>query len=165
MAIQATPRTESGILVIGVGNTYRGDDAVGLIVVERLKDQPALNHVTLREESGEGAALMEAWRGADAVIVVDAVSSGSVPGTIHRLDVSQRTIPANFFSYSTHAFGLAEAIELARALNELPPRLVVYGIEGSSFAPGIGLSPEVEPAALVVIGQIRQDIEGWIARA
>jgi hydrogenase maturation protease len=164
VAIETTPRTEARILVIGVGNPYRGDDAVGLIVVERLKDQPALKNVTLLEQSGEGAALMEAWRGADAVILVDAVSSGSVPGTIHRLDVSQRAIPANFFSYSTHAFGLAEAIELARALNELPPRLVVYGIEGGNFAPGIDLSPEVEPAALAVIGLIEQEIAGWIAR-
>jgi hydrogenase maturation protease len=164
MSVETTPRTESRILVIGVGNTYRGDDAVGLIVVERLKNRQALNNVTLLEESGEGAALMEAWRGADAVILVDAVSSGSEPGTIHRLDVSQQTIPANFFSYSTHAFGLAEAIEVARALNALPPRLVVYGIEGKNFAPGMGLSPEVEPAASVAIGHIRREIEGWITR-
>ena len=52
MSTAMTPHMESRILVIGVGNTYRGDDAVGLIVVERLKNQPALNHVMLLERTG-----------------------------------------------------------------------------------------------------------------
>jgi hydrogenase maturation protease len=47
---------------------------------------------------------------------------------------------------STHALGVAEAIELARALGRLPARLEVYAIEGARFTAGAGLSPAVEQA-------------------
>ena len=132
-------------LIIGIGNEYRGDDAVGLIVARRLKERLA-DSVKVLEQSGDGAALMEAWRGAETVIVIDAVMSGAAPGTIHRFDASARPISKSYFHCSTHAFGVAETIELARALGNFPQRLVVYGIEGKNFAAGVGLSAEVEKA-------------------
>ena len=57
-------------------------------------------------------------------------------GTIHRLDASERELPAELFRASTHHVGLAEAVELARALGRLPARTVIYGIEGESFEIG-----------------------------
>ena len=150
--------SSSGVLVIGIGNQFRGDDAVGLTVARRVQEASP-NGVTVREESGGGTALMETWQGADTVILVDAVSSGAPPGTIHRLDAQAQPIPARFFHYSTHAFGLAEAVELARALNRLPQRLVVYGIESKMFAAGAPLSPEVEAAAWQVVQRVLQELQ------
>ena len=106
------------------------------------------------EESGEGAALIELWQGADTVILIDAVHSGAKPGTIHRLDAHAQPIAKRFFRLSTHAFGLAEAVELARALGRLPPRLIVYGVEGKSFEAGVGLSPGVAAAAQEVVERV-----------
>src|SRR5574341_916324 len=139
-------------LIIGIGNEYRGDDAVGLIVARHLKEHLA-NSAMAIEQSGDGVALIEAWRNAQMVIVIDATMSGAAPGPIHRFDANTQPIPAASFRCSTHAFGLAEAIELARALSELPPRLVVYGIEGKNFAASVGLSAEVERAADEVVRQ------------
>jgi len=51
-------------------------------------------------------------------------------------------------------FGAAEVIELGRALNQWPPRLIVYGIEGKNFAPRTGLSEAVEKAVPEVIARI-----------
>jgi hydrogenase maturation protease len=59
---------------------------------------------------------------------------------------------------STHGFGLAEAIELARALGGLPPRCVVYAIEGSSFEEGAALSPPVVAAAAEVARRLCGEI-------
>src|SRR5512145_3075445 len=123
-------------LIIGIGNEYRSDDAAGLIVARRLKERLA-DSVKVIEQSGDGAALMEAWRGAETVIIFDAVMSGAAAGTIHRFDVSAQPLPKSGFRCSTHAFGVAEAIELARALGELPRSLIVYGIEGNNFAAGV----------------------------
>lgn len=146
------------VLVIGIGNAYRGDDAAGLHIAQCLKKQ-AYDRVSVTEERGDGAILMECWKNADTVILIDAVSSGTKPGTIHRLDAHNQPIPTKFFHYSTHAFGVAEAIELARALNRLPDRLIVYGIEGKCFDTGVGLSSEVEKAALEVVKCVQQDIK------
>ncbi|HEX5081512.1 MAG TPA: hydrogenase maturation protease [Blastocatellia bacterium] len=132
-------------LIIGIGNEYRGDDAAGLIVARRLKER-LMDSVMVLEQGGDGAALMEAWRGAETVIVIDAVMSGAEPGTIHRLDAKTRPLPKDAFRCSTHAFGVAEAIELSRAMGELPRSLIVYGIEGKNFAAGARLSQEVEEA-------------------
>jgi hydrogenase maturation protease len=144
-------------LVIGVGNWYRSDDAVGLVVARKLRAMN-LPGVQVKEESGEGVTLMEAWWGNEWVIIVDAASSGSRPGTVHTLDADSTTIPSAFFHYSSHAFSVAEAIELARALKLLPPQLIVYGIEGKNFAAGVGLSPEVEHGSDAVIRQVVNQI-------
>lgn len=154
--------TAPNTLVIGLGNAFRGDDGVGRVVARRLREV-ALPGVTVREESGEGAALMEAWMDAGAVILVDAVQSGAAPGTIHRLDATRTPVPSRFFHYSTHAFSVAEAVELARALNQLPPRLILYGIEGGDFTAGEQLSPEVAAAVDELLPRIRQEIQSVIA--
>lgn len=147
------------VLVIGIGNHYRSDDAVGPVVAQMLKTMN-LPGVTVIEESGESVALMEAWKDTDRVIVVDAAFSGGAPGTIYRFDARVQQIPRSLFAhYSTHALSIADAIELARTLNQLPPCLIVYGIESKYFEPGIGLSPEVEQAAHDVVHRVAQEIQ------
>jgi hydrogenase maturation protease len=113
----------------------------------------------LRESSGEGTALMEAWEGAEAVILIDAVCSGAPAGTIHRLDAHAETVPPALFRYSTHAFSVAEAIALARTLNRLPPRLIVFAVEGKHFDAGVGLSAEVERAVDELVRRGLEEID------
>jgi len=142
------------LLIIGIGNLFRGDDAAGLLAARIIKDA-GFDPGNIAEHSGEGASLMEIWKAADAVILIDAVSSGSAPGTIHRLEPIGQPLPVQMFRSSTHAFSLPDAIEMARALDQLPRRLVVFGIEGRNFQAGADPSPEVcnalpQVAALVV---------------
>jgi hydrogenase maturation protease len=132
-------------IFIGVGNPFRSDDGAGRAVVRRLRGEIPTG-VKVLEETGDGAELLEAWKGADAVILVDAVQSGAPPGTIHRLDARTEKLPAWFSHASTHSFGVAEAIELARTMGDLPDQLIVYGIEGLDFSAGTALSPEVAAA-------------------
>jgi hydrogenase maturation protease len=145
------------LLVIGLGNDFRRDDGAGRVAARRVRELAA-DAVRVIEESGEGAALMDAWRGAESVVLIDAVHSGAKPGTVHRLDAQSQPIPANFFHYSTHAFSVAEAVEMGRALGQLPPRLTVYGIEGKDFISGEGLSPEVAAAVEEVAQSICRQI-------
>ncbi len=151
------------ILIIGVGNAYRGDDAVGLRIAQDIK-RKSPDHVNVIEQSGDGISLMDSWKDSDAVILIDAVHSGAQPGTIHRFDVHTQTIPTKFFHYSTHAFGVAEATELARALKQLPQNLIVYGIEGKCFEAGIGLSLEVGKSSQEVVKRVQQDIHNCSPR-
>ena len=132
------PRT----LLIGIGNPDRGDDGLGPHIVQVLEGALSA-FVTPIIHRGDGATLMECWQAEDHVVLVDCVRSGATPGTLHRLDAHLDRIPCDFFHYSSHAFGVAEAIELARTLKCLPKVLVVYGIEGRAYDWGSGLSPEV----------------------
>ena len=145
------------IVVIGVGNDFRRDDGAGRIVARKVK-ATAGSEVRVMEASGEGAALMEAWRGAECALIIDASQSGAAPGAIRRLDARAQTIPREFFHYSTHSFSVAEAVELARALDQLPPRLILYAIEGKDFSSGEGLSPEVAAAVEAVICRVNEEL-------
>jgi len=98
------------------------------------------------EHEGEPTALLEEWGGAALAIVVDATSGGGRPGEVRVMDATGAPLPAAFTGTSTHAFGLAEAIELGRALGRLPRRLVVIGIEGARFDAGAGPSAGVRTA-------------------
>jgi hydrogenase maturation protease len=111
------------------------------------------------EENGEGVDLMGAWAGAHTVILVDAVESGLPLGTIHRFDATTAPIPATLFRCSTHAFSVAEAVELARVLDALPPRLILYGMEGRNFATGSKMSPEAANAVEAAVEEIQRQIQ------
>jgi hydrogenase maturation protease len=147
----------SQVLVIGIGNAYRSDDAAGLVAVRRVKEKGAASCVIL-EHSGEGAALMELWKSTTRVFVIDAVHSGAAPGTVTRFDASLHPLPASMFRHSTHAFSLVEAIELARALNQLPGQLIVYGIEGQTFEAGTNLSSAIESALPTLVERVLQEL-------
>lgn len=145
-------------IVIGVGNALRGDDAAGVAVAERLRTRvPEGVEVVACDE--EPSRLMEAWEGADRVVLVDSVSSGAEPGTLHRFDADDDAIPARTFRSSTHAIGIAETIELARALGRLPRRVRVYGIEGGGFATGAGLTTAVRSAVDFLVQDVLADLE------
>jgi hydrogenase maturation protease len=132
-------------MVIGVGNTWRGDDGAGLAVARRVRELSTAG-VEVRELEGDATALVEVWSGAGRVVVVDAAESGAPPGTVRRFDARSGPLPARSLRSSTHAFGVSDAVELARALGRLPGALDVYAIEGASFAAGDRLSPAVERA-------------------
>ena len=148
------------LAVIGVGDRRRQDDAAGLEVARRLR----LAHppgVVVMERRGGPASLIEAWSDADEALVIDAVSSGSAPGTIHRYEVNGESLPAELFRSESHGQGLADAVEVARELDGLPPRLVVYAIEGESFEPGEGLTPAIQE----VVARLVMDLYGELSGA
>lgn len=146
------------ILLIGIGNEYRRDDAAGLRIARQLRAED-LPHLRVIEHSGEGASLMDAWSGFNHVILCDAVSSGAAPGTVFRYEAHRQKLPAQWFRYSTHAFSLAEAVEMARALNCLPAQLIVYGVEGTDFEAGEGLSEHVARATREVVDRIESELQ------
>jgi hydrogenase maturation protease len=152
------PRDRAALRVVCVGNRWRSDDAVGLEVAARLRGALP-DGVELVEHEGEPTALLAAWEDAEAAWVVDAVAAGAPPGTIHRLDASESPLPAEAFRTSTHHVGLAEAVELGRALGRLPSRVVVYGVEGASFAVGDGLTDAVAAA----VGTVADAVLGEVA--
>jgi hydrogenase maturation protease len=154
-----SPQTGHALVVIGVGNEFRGDDGVGIFVARKLREMKLAN-VLVIEQSGEGTSLLEAFKDRENVIIIDASQSDAKPGTIHSFEVGDQPLPKNlqFRSYSSHAFGVAVAIELARALGQLPKKLTVYGIEAKAFDPGKNLSEEIKSAAEELVLRIMKDI-------
>jgi hydrogenase maturation protease len=137
-------------LIIGCGNLDRGDDAAGLLVVRRLRQLG----VEAQEQNGESLKLIETWRGAQNVVLIDTVVTGRRIGKVTIWDATTDPLVGDPFHCSTHAFGVAGAVELARILGWLPSSLRIYGIEGKRFK--IGTPPS--PAVLRCVEQIAQQI-------
>lgn len=134
------------IIVMGVGNDMRGDDGIGLAVVRKATEElaPMVESVIL---DGEPTRMIDAWEAFDAVIIVDAVVTGAVPGTIHRYDISGGDdVPSRADQSSSHALGVGESVALGRALERIPKQVVVLGVEGAVFDDGPDLSPGVAAA-------------------
>jgi len=136
---------DTNILIIGIGNEFRSDDAAGLIAARRLR-KLKLQETDICESCGDGAGLIDMWAGRNDVILIDAVSSGSAPGTVHRLELNNRILPAEFFKFSTHLFSIPQAIYLSASLGTLPRSLLILGIEGKSFETGNAVSAEAGSA-------------------
>jgi hydrogenase maturation protease len=139
--------SDRDVLVVGIGNELRGDDGIGLDVARRLRESGARAGIDVQELHGGTIELLDAWRHADAVVVVDAMRSGLPAGTVRRLDATAQPLPARLAPSSTHALALDQAIELGRALARLPTRLVVFAVEGRTFDTGAGLSAELAAIA------------------
>ena len=146
------------VLCIGIGNAYRQDDSVGLYVAEALQERN-LPGVKVSLHSREGISLINAWEGAQAVILVDAVISGAAPGTVYQFYADRQPLPIDCFPRSTHTISVTEAVELARQLGKLPDICIVYGIEGASFDPGTDLTPAAAASVPLLVDMIAQTIE------
>lgn len=146
------------LLLLGIGHPLRHDDAVGLLLAQACQDlQPSNAQIATCE--GDGTDLIQLWKGHTHVLLLDAVCSSHPPGTIHRFDPHAQPLPADFFRTSTHHWGLAEAIELSRALGSLPPHINILGIEGQNFQPGEGLSPNVHDAMQALLKEL---CDAWL---
>lgn len=145
-------------LIIGIGNEFRSDDSIGIVLSRKLKEKLPFS-VKVAECSGAGIELLEIWKDYNSVFIIDAASSKSLPGTIFRFDVNKETLPRNTFNYSSHSFSLAETVELARKLNRLPQRLTIYGVEGKIFEQGNGLSYSLESVCDALLKNLLTDIQ------
>lgn len=144
--------------MIGVGNDLRGDDAAGLLVARKLRGICG-DGLRVVECEGEPVGLLDMWQGCEPTIIVDATQSGAAPGTIRRIAAHAGPLPPGLAGTSTHLLGVAEAVELARALGRLPARTIVYGIEGATFDTGAPLSEVVQAAVERVAAAISRELE------
>ena len=143
--------------MIGLGNRYRRDDGAGLAVAAEV-GAAHLPGVAVTELEGEPVSLIDAWDGARLVYLADAVSSGGEPGAVYRCDAADGLPPAPLRHRGTHAFSVADVVELGRALHRLPPQLIIYGIEGADFSAGTGLSHPVVQAVGTVVKRLVSEL-------
>ncbi|GGV00202.1 hypothetical protein GCM10010260_40860 [Streptomyces filipinensis] len=145
------------VVVIGVGNPLRGDDGVGPAAVEALRARVP-DGTVLAVSDGEPARMLDLWRGADTVVVVEALRTRPTrPGELHVLSAADAA-SWTAATASTHALGLGECLALAAALDQLPPRLVVHAMEVADVEVGEGLSGVVRSALPELIDRVAASV-------
>lgn len=137
------------VLVLGIGQSLRGDDAAGLEVVRQWRERfpETADRPEVRVEASElpGLALLDLLGEVEAAVIVDAVQSAHPPGTVHRLteeELQSFTSDAK----SAHGWGLAETLKLGVQLMNSRPRIRVIGITARKFDMGTEMSDAVRGA-------------------
>ena len=138
-----------------LGSRYRGDDALGPLVADRLREA----RVPVLDCADEPTRLLDEWAGLETVVIVDAVLTGAPVGTPYRVDVADEPLPRELGLASTHAVGVADALELGRTLGRAPRRVVVLGVEGAAFGMGDEMSPAVAAAVDGVVVAALAELE------
>jgi hydrogenase maturation protease len=106
----------------------------------------------------EPTRLLDQWAGLDTVVVVDAIHGGVEPGTLHRIDAVDGPLPRDLRLASTHAMGIADALEVGRAVGQAPRRVVVLGVEGAAFGIGEAMTPAVAGRLDELVALVLQEL-------
>lgn len=144
-------------LVVGLGNPILGDDGVGWRVAERLRETLDDPDVAVLCLSLGGLSLVEHLAGYRQAVIVDAMTTGASPGTLHRFDADAAADPGAQHTASVHDLSLASALALGRQLGlDLPGEVRVVGVEAApEFEFGEELSEAVDAAVPIAVEAVR----------
>ena len=151
------------IAIVGVGNIWRSDDGVGIAVARAIKKcfGMARPHVEVMESDGEITRLLDCFGEFKYVYLIDAICADPhEDGAIIKLDALKSPLQEmEQMRASTHAMGIAQAIEMARAMGRLPVILRIFAIKASRFDHGNVLSKSVADSVKVVSEMIMKEIQ------
>ena len=139
------------LTIIGCGNLNRCDDAVGVIIAQRLQQYLAQNphpNVRIFDCGTAGMEVMFQARGSQQLIIIDASSTGSEPGAIFEVPGTElEQLPEA--SYNLHDFRWDHALAAGRRIfqDNFPQEVSVYLIEAECLEFGWELSSPVKQAA------------------
>lgn len=137
-------------LILGVGNPLRRDDGIGSKVIRLLKQNRANKKsryklsadIDLLDGGSDGLGLIEYLKEYKKVIIIDAVEMKLAPGTIRVFTPREAVMTIKTDSLSTHGFGIAELIKLAKEL-DINPELIIVGVQPEDVSFGEKLSYSV----------------------
>ncbi len=117
------------IIIYGLGNPYRCDDAVGIKVAEQLKNIFTDPRVTIRSGSIDGLTMLDEIRGYERVIIVDSIKTADgTPGDIYRTTVDPSDVPSTVSL--SHGISFLSALRMgARFGYDMPHRIELFTIE------------------------------------
>lgn len=130
----ASARGSCRILIAGIGNIFFGDDAFGVAVARSLAQRTMDAGVVVSDFGIRGLDLAYALQDFDAVILLDAVARGDVPGTLYVVDPTSDADSSRALQTTPQAHGMdpARVLALARSLGKVPQRILLVGCEPES---------------------------------
>jgi hydrogenase maturation protease len=148
------------VLVLGAGNILLSDEGIGVRVIEALEDRYDVPESVEFLDGGTcGMDLLDVIAGRDHLIIVDAVDTGSPPGTLVRLRDGE--IPAAFRTKSSpHQLGLQDVLALLRLLGTEPRHVTAIGVQPASLDLGLELSPTIAGRLEEMVEMVVDELAG-----
>ena len=152
------------ILVLGLGNAPSGDDGLGTILLEEVAKQYryAGGFVEFVNGGTQGLDLLGQIAGRQAIVVLDALATGSRPGTVSVLEGSEVLRYATGDSAAVHPGDAHELLATAAFLCDLPEHFYVVGVQPGDLHQGADLSRPVRKSLQQAVAQAQKIIDGWL---
>jgi hydrogenase maturation protease len=162
----------SQILVAGIGNIFKGDDAFGVEVAQRLKRRTLPPDVEVIDFGIRGIDLTYALLdGYSSAVLIDAAKRGGQPGTLYVIEPDQLTgdpAPEDLMM-SPHDLDPARVLRVAAALGASCDHIILVACEPLTFGDDqegyMGLSAPVAAAVDVAVGVVEQVLQDVLAPA
>lgn len=149
-------------VVIGLGNPLMGDDGLGLVALERLRELVTDDTVDLVDGGTWGLSLLPAIEAAARVLLLDAIDAGGAPGTLHIL--ARSDLPRYLATrLSPHEVDLQDVLALAELRGTLPDETVAIGLQPGHVETGWGLSEPVGGRLDALVAAVLHQLAAWRA--
>ncbi len=150
----------SDTVVIGVGNTILSDEGVGVHAARLLQGDPRVPAgVAILDGGTIGLELVPYASDASRVLLLDAMNSGNVPGTLARM--TGRDLLGTTAGWSAHQLGVADLVAALFLVSTGPQDIVVLGVQPANTDWGTTLSPEVEAALVPLVDAALAQLKLW----
>jgi hydrogenase maturation protease len=144
----------SKLKVIAVGNDLYGDDGVGNVVLRALEQIPDMVDAELIDGATDALGLIDHFSDTDHVIIVDAAQMGEKPGTVKIFSREEVKLQIKRDHLSVHGISLAETFDIAQAVDSLPEKITIIGIEPKN----IGISQNLSDVVMQSIPEVVSNI-------
>lgn len=154
--------TSPKILVLGIGNTLRSDDGLGVLLVEMLRVSCANWPELVFLEAGNLNLQLATWlRNTAGLLILDAAHWGTEPGTIQILTREQLLNFAGAKPRSAHEIGLQDILAIGLLTDTLPGKVAILTMQIQTMDWGTDLSPAVSQALPHAVELVQQLLAGW----
>jgi len=149
------------ILVLGIGNLVMGDDAVGVLVAQRLQQEYRFaDNVEIMDGGTLGLDLLPKLENITNLIMIDAVETGKKAGTCVRLCGDELPIALQT-KVSPHQMGLKDLLAVSELMGHTPKEMVLIGVQPGSIEMEIGLTAEVQAQLDVLVSSVLSELAAW----
>lgn len=157
--------SDKTVLVLGIGNLVMSDDAVGVIVAQRLMEQYSFpSWVEIMDGGTLGLDLLPKLENISHLLMIDAVETGEKPGTCVRLSGQELPIALQT-KVSPHQMGLKDLLAVAELMGHAPKEMVLIGIQPGSIDMEVGLTVPVAAELDLLCNKVLTELRGWGAEA
>lgn len=147
--------------VISLGNTLRGDDSVGPVVVDQLRNIDLPIPLTLIDAGSDAFTILEHLIEEDPVLIIDCAKMGKEPGQVKKINIDETAIQTIDKSISLHSFGFGEVYQMAKEIGDVAECKLI-GVEPKSIEFGQELSDEVKASIPSIVNMVIEEANKYV---
>ncbi|MCP4292577.1 MAG: hydrogenase maturation protease [bacterium] len=143
--------------IFAVGNSFYGDDGVGVAVLERIREANTFPGAELFDASTDALALLDKFTPGELNVIIDAAEMGLEPGEVAAFKPDEVKVKIQSDHLSMHGFGLGETFQMAERLGTMPEKVLIVGVQPARIEINQGLSEPVKAALPRIISLIEAE--------